>query len=182
LIVLKNGAESVPFFYFMGMKTLFINRHAKSSWDHPDLSDFDRPLNNRGLKDAPEMGKRLSHKNEGIELFVSSTANRAITTARLMATEMKYPHEKILEIAEIYHASSRTLLNIVNQFDDSLSKIIIFGHNPGFTDLAENLTGEYLGNIPTCGICKVEFQTDSWTEIGFDSGVLKYFDYPKNKA
>lgn len=165
----------------MRMKTLFVNRHAKSSWDHPDLSDFDRPLNKRGLKDAPEMGARLSDRNEGIELFVSSPANRAITTARLMAKEVDYPLDKIVEIPDIYHASARTLLEIVNSFDDKYNRVIIFGHNPGFTDLSENLTGEYLNNVPTCGICKIEFQVDSWKEVGFESGMLKYFDYPKNK-
>lgn len=180
-MVKKRGCFS-PVFYFIPMKTLYINRHAKSSWDHPDLSDFDRPLNNRGLKDAPEMGTRLSDRNEGIQLFVSSPANRAITTARLMAKEIGYPLDKIQEVRDIYHASSRTLLDIVNRFDDKYNKIIIFGHNPGFTDLAENLTGEYLGNMPTCGICKIEFQVDSWMEVGFENGMMKYFDYPKNKG
>jgi len=178
----KNGAISAPFFYFKLMKTLYINRHAKSSWDHPDLSDFDRPLNKRGLGDAPEMGKRLSDKNEGIELFVSSPANRAITTARLIAKEVGYPPEKIKEIRDIYHASARSILEIVNGFDAQYDRIIIFGHNPGFTDLTENLTGEYLGNMPTCGICKVEFHVDSWKDVGYESGVLKFFDYPKNKG
>lgn len=99
-----------------------------------------------------------------------------------MANEVGYPAEKIEEIADIYHASARTLLNIVNGFNDDFNKIILFGHNPGFTDLAENLTGEYLGNMPTCGICKIEFQVDSWKEVGFENGMLKYFDYPKNKG
>jgi len=164
------------------MKTIFINRHAKSSWDHPDLSDFDRPLNKRGLKDAPEMGKRLSDKNEGIQLFISSPANRAISTARLMAGEIGYPQDKIQELQDIYHASARTLLDIVNRIQDDYNRVILFGHNPGFTDLAENLTGEYLGNVPTCGICKIEFQVESWNEVGFENGILKYFDYPKNKT
>ena len=164
------------------MKTLYVNRHAKSSWDHPDLADFDRPLNNRGLKDAPKMGKRLLNRNEGIQLFVSSSANRAITTSRLMAKEAGYPLDRIEEIREIYHASARTLLELVNDFDDKYNKIIMFGHNPGFTDLTENLTGEYLGNMPTCAICKIEFNVDSWKEVSFESGVLKFFDYPKKDA
>ncbi len=116
-----------------------------------------------------------------MELFVSSPANRAITTAKLIAEEVAYPIEKIEEIQDIYHASARTLLDILNKFDDEYDRIIIFGHNPGFTNLAENLTGEYIGNLPTCGICKVEFQVDSWKEVSFESGMLKYFDYPKNR-
>lgn len=162
------------------MKTLFINRHAKSSWDHGNLSDFDRPLNDRGEKDAPKMGRRLNIKNESIQLVVSSPANRAITTARLMSKEIGYPLEKIKEVKEIYHASSRTLINIVNQFNDEFNRVIIFGHNPGFTDLVEQLTGDYIGNLPTCGICKVEFDIGSWNEVGSESGILRYFDYPKN--
>jgi phosphohistidine phosphatase len=163
-------------------KTLYVNRHAKSSWDHPNLKDFDRPLNDRGERDAPEMGKRLKSKGIIPQLFVSSPAKRAITTARIIAKECGYSSDQIALEEDIYLASYSTLLGIVNGFDDRYDSIIIFGHNPGFTDLVEILTEEDIYNLPTCGICKITFPFDSWELISRGTGTLEYFDYPKNKT
>lgn len=161
------------------MKTLFLNRHAKSSWASRETADFDRPLNDRGENDAPMMGKRLAKKEENIELFISSPAKRAITTAKAIAREVKYPPEDIVEMESIYHASVKELLRIVNSLDDSSSRVILFGHNPGFTDFADYLTGSGILNIPTCGICKIVFNIDHWAEVSAHTGYLAYFDFPK---
>ncbi len=164
------------------MKTIYFNRHAKSDWSNGALSDFDRPLNSRGLHDAPDMGKRLLARNEDIDLFISSPANRAISTARLMAKEFGYDLEKIIQVDRLYLPSVRDFLHSVAEIDDSCHSIVLFAHNPGITDVVEYLTNESLGNIPTCGIAKVEFpDADSWREISGGTGKLVFFDYPKKE-
>lgn len=162
------------------MKTLFLNRHAKSSWDHRDLDDFDRPLNARGEADAPMMGERLASRAEGIELIISSPALRALTTARVIADHLGYPGENIREESAIYRAGVSDLLSIVNTLEDDVDRVLMFGHNPGFTDFCDYLTGSGILNIPTCGICKITFDTGSWSEISAHTGTLDYFDFPKN--
>lgn len=163
------------------MKTIYFNRHAKSDWSNEELNDFDRPLNDRGLRDAPIMGKRLKTREEVIDLFVSSPANRAIGTARLISHAYGYPLEKIVEVDSLYLPSVRDFLHAVAEMNSSLSSIILFAHNPGITDVVEYLTNESLGNIPTCGIAKVEFPlANSWGEISGGTGKLIFFDYPKN--
>jgi phosphohistidine phosphatase len=163
------------------MKTIYFNRHAKSDWSNKGLSDFDRPLNTRGLRDAPKMGRRLVDRKENIELFVSSPANRAISTARIMAKEFGYDFDNIVEVDKLYLPSVRDFLHSIAETDNSYGSIILFAHNPGITDIVEYLTNESLGNIPTCGIVKVEFSNaHSWKEVSGGTGQLVFFDYPKN--
>lgn len=161
------------------MKTLFLNRHAKSSWASRETADFDRTLNERGESDAPMMGKRLAKKEEDIGLIISSPAKRAITTATIIAREIGYPVENIQEKEAIYNASVKDLLRIVNALDNACNRVMLFGHNPGFTDFADYLTGSGIMNIPTCGICKIIFNTDHWSEISAHTGSITYFDFPK---
>lgn len=163
------------------MKTLFLNRHAKSDWNHNDLSDFERPLNSRGLKDAPEMGERLANRDEEIDLIVSSPAVRAITTARIIAGKIGYPEKNIHLERSIYAAGVTDLLKIVNQIDNKYNSVLLFGHNPGFTDFADYLTGAGILNIPTCGICKIQFSIDHWNEVSAHTGEIEYFDFPKRE-
>ena len=164
------------------MKTLYIARHAKSSWDFPELTDIDRPLNGRGNKNAPEMGQRLFKRNIKPDLLLSSPANRAFTTAQKIAQEIGYPLEEISTSQEIYHVGSGELMDIVRGQNDSINSLMIFGHNPGFTWFANSLTGENIDNIPTCGIVAIEFDVDSWSNIEAGEGKLIFFDYPKKKA
>lgn len=161
------------------MKTLFIIRHAKSSWKFENLNDFDRPLNERGVKSAAFMASKLKERGENIDLIVSSPANRALTTADYFADEYKYDHALIEEAHSMYHADHGTLLTIIDNMPNNFDSIMLFGHNPGFTNLANVLTGETLGNIPTCGIIKIEFDVNSWEEVSPSTGTMKYFDYPK---
>lgn len=164
------------------MKYLFLNRHAKSDWGNRQMNDFDRPLNSRGMEDAPMMGKRLSERANEIDLIVSSPAKRAITTAKLMAKELGYSVENIQEEPKIYEAQVRELLKIVNSLDNDYNSVIMYGHNPGFTDLADYLTGAGVLNIPTCGICKISFDFDDWAEASAHTGKLEYFDFPKREV
>jgi len=164
------------------MKHLFLNRHAKSDWAQTGLSDAKRPLNDRGLRDAPMMGNRLAERKENIELIVSSPATRALTTAVIIAEHILYPIEKIVQEPRIYEARVNDLLKIVNDLDNKYDSVILFGHNPGFTDFADYLTGAGILNIPTCGICKITFDISYWDEVSAHSGNMDYFDFPKREV
>lgn len=162
------------------MKTVILVRHAKSSWDYPQLSDFDRPLNGRGKRDAPRIGKYLTEQGIHADLIVSSPANRAITTARVIQEYQISPKPRIIEEQSLYHASAAAILRVVQAQPDSFNSLMIFGHNPGFTDCANQLTDSYIENIPTCGVVGVQFDVDSWLAVGFGIGNRLFFSYPKS--
>jgi len=161
------------------MKTIYIARHAKSSWSNSNLSDFDRPLNERGLRDAPYMGSKLKEKGVNPQLIVSSSALRAFTTAKIIAKKLGYSKDKIRKEELIYDAYASDLLEYINNLNDKLNNVMLFGHNPGFTSLSNYLTGIPIDNIPTCGIVKITFDVDNWKEIAPSKGELIFFDYPK---
>lgn len=163
------------------MKELFIIRHAKSSWKDSSMRDFDRPLNDRGKKDAPNMGDRLMMKNIKPDLIVSSPANRAKTTANIIAEKVQYGSDKIQYNADIYGASVAEMIKLINRLDDRHQRVFLFGHNPTFTELAEELSNEHFGNLPTCGIVGLQFEFDSWELISSGTGDLLMYDYPKNQ-
>lgn len=161
------------------MKTLFVVRHAKSSWDFPDLDDHDRPLNQRGLKDAPEMGKRIARKNLKVDLMITSTAARAAQTADIIANRLSFPKNQILKEPLFYHASYHELLVQLKNIQDKVSTLMIFGHNPGLTDFVNYLTGSDIYNVPTCGISEISFDVASWRSVAKGIGRLISMDYPK---
>ena len=145
------------------------------------LVDFDRPLNPRGRRDAPRMGQRLARRHEYPDLMLSSPANRALTTARIIAEQIRYPDDGIRLDERVYHASTEELLDVVRQLDAGFDKVMMFGHNPGFTDFANVLADEDIENIPTCGIFCVGFPIDDWRETSRGGAELVYFDYPKKR-
>jgi len=161
------------------MKRLYLVRHAKSSWKYNDLTDFERPLNGRGKRNAPFMGSRLNHYKVRPDLMISSPAARAHTTAKIIANEIDYPIEKIVTEKLLYIAGVSTILSVINSIDNVNNDVMLFGHNPGFTSLAEYLADYQIDNIPTCGIFCIEFEADSWLEISGGLGSLIFFDYPK---
>jgi len=161
------------------MKILYLIRHAKSSWNEEGLSDFERPLNHRGKHDAPFMGKLLKEQKVTADKIISSPAVRAYTTARIIASEINYPVEKIETDKNIYEASPRELLDIIQEVPDSVNTLMLFGHNPGFTMLNNYLSGRQVDNIPTCGISKIEFDVDSWKDVNINTGRLAAFEFPK---
>jgi phosphohistidine phosphatase len=161
------------------MKQLFICRHAKSSWKHPELTDFDRPLNSRGKEDAPRMGNILADKGITPNLILTSPANRAKTTALTMADALNFPLEAIQENAGIYLADTGTLIKILGNLPADINSFMIFGHNPGFTDLANLLGDFYIDNMPTCSIVALQFDMDDWSKLKSVKGELMFFEYPK---
>ncbi|WP_443939599.1 SixA phosphatase family protein [Pedobacter sp. MW01-1-1] len=158
-------------------KHLLLVRHGKSDWNN-DLKDFDRPLNKRGKQNAPEMAERLKNKGLQIDLLVSSPAKRAKSTAQYFAECLNF--DEITFESSIYEANTTALLKVVNQLPDSAETVVLFGHNPGFTDFANQLCNSDIYNIPTAGIVSISFPFDSWSMVSKGIGTLNFFDYPKN--
>jgi phosphohistidine phosphatase len=161
------------------MKTLILVRHAKSSWDEPHLADYERKLNNRGLRDAPFMGAKIKEKNVKPDLILSSPAVRAFKTACFFAEALDYPIENIVKKELIYEKGPRDILNMINQQDDNLQTIMLFGHNPDLSTLTHYLCDFTEGNLPTCGTVCIDFNTDSWVNVGDEKGKLRFYENPK---
>ena len=166
------------------MKTVYLIRHAKSSWEDESLSDFDRPLNERGKIDAPRMGKRLKETNFTPDLFLSSPAKRALSTAKRIAEATGFSKEKIKTDQALYHADEDEILNVIRSVSDKNDCIVIFGHNPGLTDFVNAMSNDrkrFIDNIPTCGVVAFSFEASSWKQIDFGKGELLLYDFPKSK-
>ena len=164
------------------MKTIYLVRHAKSSWKYPDLDDFERPLNKRGRKNAPFMGKVLKKLKVASDLVLSSPANRAAMTARIIAASINYPLENIRYNEAIYEFSESALIHLVKRIDDAVNKAMVVGHNPAINGMANYIADQSISNIPTCGVFCVELDISSWTKISEYCGKLKFFEFPKKHA
>jgi phosphohistidine phosphatase len=147
------------------VKTLFLVRHAKSSRDDPTLPDKDRPLDDRGMRDAPKMGKRLAKRDVKPDLIVSSPATRALTTAQLIAAELDHARKDIAVDDRLYASSADRLLAVVHELDDRLDRVMLFGHNPEFSELANRLAKE-IGDMPTCAVAEFRFDVKAWSDVG----------------
>lgn len=161
------------------MKTLVIVRHAKSSWDNPGLSDHQRPLSNRGLRDAPRMGARLAEMGPPIDRVISSSAARALSTAELVTQEIGLPWDEIRIEDALYHATEEDMIDLISEQEDYLDGLMLFGHNPGMTYLVNDLSDLDLDNLPTCGVVVLQFEVDSWSKIGDQIASSAEFDFPK---
>ena len=162
------------------MKTLILVRHAKSSWDQPGLSDMERPLNERGKADAPEMAKRLKEKGVEIDLFVSSPAKRARKTAKYFAEEFDAKKREIKIVDDLYLATATAFSDTVSALDDDCNTVALFSHNPGITDFASSLTNVRIDDMPTCAVFGVQVETDHWSAFEEAEKKFLFFDYPKN--
>src|SRR5579872_5815105 len=137
------------------MKTLLMIRHAKSSWDNANISDIDRPLNDRGRRDAPDMAKRLIKSGIEIDRFVSSPAKRARQTAELFARTFGRPEKEITFLPELYHVTIPVFKQVIGDLDDAGNTIALFSHNPGITAFVNVLTEVRLDNMPACSVFAV---------------------------
>jgi len=162
-------------------KELLLIRHAKSDWSVAGQKDFDRELNSRGLFTAPKVGRWLAEKGINPDAVYSSTAIRALRTAELVAEQLKLDGKSIRLEESIYEASPRTLLDFITHLDDAASSVVVFGHNPGFTYIAEYLTGAVVTNIPTCGCVMIRFETEHWSEVSKDTGRLVWQYFPEGE-
>lgn len=161
------------------MKTVFIIRHAKSDQQFFG-NDFERPLNARGLNDAPMMAKRLADNGVNIDLLVASPAIRAKKTAELFANNLNMLTEDIVFVSALYHASSEVFEEVIAALPDSVASVALFSHNPGITHFAGKLgTGTRVDNMPTCAVFAVEADTASWALFANTAKKCILFDYPK---
>lgn len=164
------------------MKTLTLLRHAKSSWKDTSLQDHDRPLSRRGHRDAPVMADRIKDAGIRPSLILSSPAARTWETAKIVAREIGYPAEFLQREDRLYHASVMGLLKLVAGQDAGFNNIMIVGHNPGLTELANFLSPELTDNIPTCGVVSFEIKCDDWDLAQEIETELLVYDYPKRLA
>lgn len=162
------------------MKRLLLVRHAKSSWNNPDQRDIDRPLNHRGERDAPEMGRRLAKAGLQADELISSPAVRAMMTARRIAESLGMGEGQIRQVKEMYEAGLGELFGVLQGVDDTHESVILIGHNPGLTVLNYCLSGYPINNIPTCGMVHVELAVGSWSEVEEGGATFLFYDYPKN--
>ena len=164
------------------MKTLILVRHAKSSWDDMFMSDFDRPLNERGKTDAPKMGKRLANKDIKIDAFVSSPAKRAKKTAKAFIKEFKKDEGGIIYSSALYDASVKDFYDVVKDVDDKFESAALFSHNPGITAFANDLIKDVnIDNMPTCSVFAVEINSDNWKDFAKAKKEFLFFDFPKKE-
>lgn len=163
------------------MKTIYLLRHAKSSWDDSSLSDKQRPLGKRGLHDAPEMGARFGARGEPLEQVISSPALRAHTTAKLFCEASGFPPEDIVVEPSLYFSGSGSIEDLILAQDDRLRSIMLVFHNPDITYFTNSIDYEVrIDNVPTCGLVKLGSDIAQWRDWSRDNTVFEYFDYPKN--
>jgi phosphohistidine phosphatase len=160
------------------MKTLFLIRHAKSSWDDSALPDKDRSLNDRGRRDAPKMGKRLAKRDVTPDLILSSPARRALTTAEIIAKKLDYKLKDIVVDDRLYAGAADDLLKVIHKLGDKLESVMLFGHDPELTELAHRLSSE-ITHMPTCAVTEFTFNAKSWSNIGKTRVAKVALDYPK---
>jgi len=154
-------------------------RHAKSSWDDPDLKDFERPLNERGINDIPNMVSRFQSRQSGLDSIVCSPAIRAKSTAHLWAKNVEFPLDDIISNPELYFAGTNMFLKAASLLDDDCESAMLIGHNPAITEFVNQMGGSDIENIPTCGLVELELQIDDWSDIKLGDAKVVEFDFPK---
>jgi phosphohistidine phosphatase len=162
------------------MKTLYILRHAKSSWEFDELSDHDRPLNKRGRSDAPLIGQELAARGVKPDLVISSPAVRAISTATLVSKEMGYDPDDILVEERVYGAGREDLLEVVQNAPAEADHLMLVGHNEALSEFANMVAPEHIASLPTAGVVALEFDCESWYDISRDNAKMLFYDFPKN--
>ena len=161
------------------MKQLLLIRHAKSSWADAGMEDFDRPLNDRGKKDAPQMAMRLLHRKIHIDAFVTSTAKRARKTCSAFMEVYERKQADMMLKPELYLAPPEQFVNVINSLEDTIETAALFAHNPGITDFANSLTKTKVDDMPTCAVYAVRAAIKTWKEFETAKKEFYFFDYPK---
>ncbi len=161
------------------MKYLTLIRHAKSSWGFKGCSDIDRILDDRGKKDAPVMGKCLNEKGISFDTVLSSPAKRARMTGQSICEETGFPSSQIIIDENIYYGGAGEVLNLIIELDSQIKDLAIVGHNPTTEELAGLFTSQYFEKVPTCGVIRISFNINQWSEILGIPGRLEFFISPK---
>ena len=163
------------------MKTLYLLRHAKSSWADSGLSDRQRPLAGRGLRNAPEMGQRFAARGERLERVLSSPAKRAHTTAQLFCEACGFDPDDIVIEPDLYFAGSGSIEDLILARDDRLRSVMLVFHNPDITYFTNSIDYDVsIDNVPTSGLVRFDSDIAQWRDWSRDNTTFVYFDYPKN--
>jgi len=159
------------------MKTLFIVRHAKSSWKYKNIQDIDRPLKKRGILDAYTMASLLKNQIDKPDTIVSSSANRALHTAVIFCQALKFPLSHLKINKSLYSFKDGYLVKTIKALDDEFSSAIIFSHNHGINDFVNKFGNENIKNVPTCGVVGIRFKNNHWKSL--KKGDTFFIEYPK---
>ena len=162
------------------MKTVLLIRHAKSSWDNIGEADIDRPLNERGKKDAPEMAKRIKKRDLKIDAFITSHAKRARRTAGAFAEEFGLDKKEVVINEDLYGAYASGFDKVIASLPKKYKTVALFSHNPGITEYVNTLTGVQVDNMPTAAIFAVSSEAETWEDFKTSEKQFLFFDYPKN--
>ena len=160
------------------MKTLYIVRHAKSSWKYESIEDIDRPLKERGIKDAHLLSKYLSEEIKRPDVFVSSSANRALHTAVIFCENFKYPLANLKIKRQLYSFSDGYLVKTVKALDDSFDSAVIFSHDHGINSFVNKFGDKPIAHVSTCGVIGIQFKEKHWKNI--KKGSTSLIEFPKN--
>jgi phosphohistidine phosphatase len=167
----------------VGTRRLTLVRHAKADWSLPGQQDWDRVLNKRGQQDAPEMARRLRSRKLKPDLILTSPAVRALTTASVMARELRVPAEQIAADERLYLADPAVIVQVVRELGGDAGHVMVVAHNPGITECANRLSaGEHIDNMPTSAVFTARFRLADWSRLDWESGLEAEFDYPRNFA
>ena len=160
------------------MKTIYLIRHAKSGWEIEGIPDIDRPLNQRGYKDAHEMSSRLKTQEIIPDLVISSPAVRTTTTALIFCRTLGYDPAKIQFKEKLYHSNYRDYLRVIQEIDEKHHIVFLYGHNPLISDCAQSLVPSIVGEMSTCAVVGIE--NKRWSDFKPGNGTLVFEDFPKN--
>lgn len=165
------------------MKNIYLLRHAKSSWADSALTDMQRPLNERGLRDAPRMGARFAERGESVECVLSSPAVRAHTTAQLFCEAAGFPPGDIVVESDLYFSGSASIGDLILSQDDAVRSLMLVFHNPDITYFANSIDYDVrIDNVPTCGLIRLVSDIAQWRDWSTDNTEFDYFDFPKNDS
>ncbi len=161
------------------MKRIYLVRHAKSDWSDSKLTDFERPLNARGQRDAPFMATKFLEKFNKVDLIISSSAQRAMETSLAFKSALGLDNSRFESTDEIYNSGLRAIPKLINKINPNYNSVAFFGHNPDFTQLAKKYSKDEIGHLVTCSIVALSFKCNDWQEIEFGMGELVGLEYPK---
>jgi phosphohistidine phosphatase len=159
------------------VKSIYIVRHAKAG-DHSANRDFERELTERGRMDAAKMAKALAEKVSGVDLILTSPAARTLATAGAMAAGLSFPQNKIVSDRRLYNAEEGAILNVIREVGDNFHSVLLVGHNPGLTDFVNGALGTMITSIATSGVVHGILAIDSWEELNWRKGTLKFYIDP----
>lgn len=160
------------------MKTLYIVRHAKSSWEY-NVPDDERPLLQKGIKRTNKIAAYLQKKNIKPDLIISSHAVRALDTAKIIAEAIGYPEEKISVSSQVYHGGTDQLYDELFKLPDDIQSVMLFGHNPTFTSFANHFLNKKIEWLPTSAVVSIAFKTDTWVKIPMCKWSTKFVITPR---